>query len=148
MTVIATDGKTMASDGRSTDRGRMVCSESAEKIRRLPDGRIVGMAGTPYDLGVFCEWLEKGGEFPEFDKDYFDPLVLETDGRVYSYNHRGRRHEDMLPAAVGSGTDLALGAMEAGASPREAVEIACKRQSDCGGRIMGLSLAVSVREAA
>lgn len=148
MTVIATDGKTMAADGLSLDRGGVVCSLDVVKIRRLGDGRLVGLAGTPYDLDIFCEWLEGGGDFPKFDEEHFDPLVLETDGKAYHYNHQGRRTENMLPTAVGSGTDLAIGAMEAGLSPREAAEIACKRHSGCGGRIIGLSLAASMREAA
>jgi hypothetical protein len=140
VTTVATDGRTMAADGMSRDRGGLICSLDCPKMRRLGDGRIVGMAGTPYDLDAFCDWLEKGGDIPEFDPDNFDPLVLETDGSAWSYNHRGRRSRQLLPTGVGSGINLAVGAMEAGASPEEAVAIAIRRHNESGGTVTVLHL--------
>jgi ATP-dependent HslUV protease subunit HslV len=135
MTTIACDGKSMAGDGRSRDAGGLICSESIAKVRRLKDGRIFGLAGNPYDLNAIEAWLNDGGEFPQIDKDNFDLLVLEADGRAYSYSPRGGRSEQLLPAGAGSGIDLAIGAMEAGASAEEAVRIACKRHAGSGGKI-------------
>jgi ATP-dependent protease HslVU (ClpYQ) peptidase subunit len=45
-----------------------------------------------------------------------------------------------VPAAIGSGSLLALGAMEAGVSPEQAVGIAAKRDIGTGGKITVLHL--------
>lgn len=140
MTTIATDGKTMAGDGRSCDAGGLICSETIVKVRKLRDGRIFGHSGRPYDIDKIETWLNGGGEMPAVDEDNFDLIVLEADGQAYCYDHRGGRTPEMLPAAIGSGIDLAIGAMEAGASPEHAVRIACKRHSGSGGKITVLSL--------
>lgn len=140
MTTIACDGHWMAADGLSRDAGGLICSTTIRKVRRLKDGRIFGMAGTPFDIDKLEIWLNEGGDFPSVDEDNFDCLLLDLDGRVWCYNERGNRSEEMLPAAVGSGTDLAVGAMEHGATPKEAVEIACKRHSESGGTIICLAL--------
>jgi ATP-dependent protease HslVU (ClpYQ) peptidase subunit len=44
------------------------------------------------------------------------------------------------PFAIGSGMDFALGAMDAGKSPAEAVEIACRRDPHSGGEVTSLSI--------
>jgi ATP-dependent protease HslVU (ClpYQ) peptidase subunit len=139
MTTIACDGKSMASDGRSTDEGGLICSESVVKVRRLKDGRIFGLSGTPFDLDNIERWFNEGGEFPEVGEQ-FDVLLLDKDGCVYCYDRKGDCTEEMLPAAIGSGCELAIGAMEAGATPAEAVRIACKRHNGSGGKITVLSL--------
>lgn len=140
VTVIATDGKMMVGDGLSIEDGGLICSIQKVKVRRLKDGRIFGLAGTPFDLDNVERWLNEGGDMPDVDKEYFNLLVLERNGRAYAYNGRGDRTEELLPAAVGSGTDLAVGAMEAGASPVAAVKIACKRHNGCGGKITTLRI--------
>lgn len=141
MTVIATDGRSMSGDGLSRDRGGLVCSFSVRKVRRLPDGRIMGVAGNPFDINNLEKWLTEGGEFPELqDTDSFDLLVLEPNGDVYCYAKHGRRSKELLPIAIGSGTDLAVGAMEAGASPEQAVRIACARHTECGGEIVTMEI--------
>jgi ATP-dependent HslUV protease subunit HslV len=140
LTTIATDGKTMAADGLSRDQGGLVCSESVKKVRRLRDGRLFGLAGCPYDLDLIEKWLNEGGDFPALHADAIDLIVLEKDGRAYSYGKSGGRSEQMLPAAGGSGVDIAIGAMEAGASPEEAVRISCKRHAGSGGEITVLKL--------
>lgn len=131
----------MSGDGMSLDVGGLICNLKIKKVRRLPDGRIMGVAGSPFDIDALETWLIEGGDFPALQDDKrFDLLVLEPDGKVYSYARQGQRSEDMLPIAIGSGTDLAVGAMEAGASPESAVKIACRRHNGCGGEIITLSL--------
>lgn len=51
-----------------------------------------------------------------------------------------------LPYAIGSGGEMALGAMLAGANPEEAAMIALLRRTDCGGEITTLSLPDNVIE--
>lgn len=139
MTCVATDGWTMAGDGLSHSAEGLICSLDVTKVRRLKDGRIFGLAGSPFDLDPVEQWLNDGGDFPQVNHD-FDLLVLEPDGKVYSYNEEGYRTLELLPAAIGSGTDLAIGAMEAGAAPLAAVAIACKRHNGCAGTIISLAL--------
>lgn len=137
MTCITTDGRTMAADGQCQTSFGVINDTSRAKIAKLRDGRIAGMAGLAYDLSAFIGWLEAGEpkKVPEFYEEMI-ALVLMLDGTVRSYNHQGRWVVDMIPTATGSGSELAIGAMEAGASPRVAVEIACRRHNGCGGAIV------------
>ncbi|CAN0480243.1 unnamed protein product, partial [Phaeothamnion confervicola] len=46
-----------------------------------------------------------------------------------------------VPAAIGSGREYAITALDLGVSPREAVEAACKRDIWSGGEIMVVDIA-------
>lgn len=133
MTTIATDGKTMAADGCRFHRDTCVIS-TAVKVRRLHDGALVGTAG---DVGfgmTMVEWLESGGPPPEF-KDDGSALLLETNGDCFILDRNCLRMPVQAPVAIGSGMDLAIGAMLAGASPAEAVKIAGLKDPHTGGTI-------------
>lgn len=131
MTTIATDGLMMAADGLITENER-VCMTDCVKIRRLKDGRIVGFAGNAYNWDAFAKWLEDGGDVPSVH-DGFASLVLWPDGHVSSFDEHGREFPECAPAAIGSGSSVAIGAMDAGKSAKEAVLIACKRDIHSGG---------------
>jgi len=133
MTTIATDGRTMAGDGRGHCRGTVITDDD-RKVTRLPDGRIVGCCGSHSDASVFIDWLENGGEHPKLDED-FGALVLMKTGAVEWYSGRPRPMTPQLPTAIGSGMDMAIGAMIAGRFPGEAVAIAAQRDIYTGGRI-------------
>lgn len=134
MTTIATDGKSMAGDGLVTGND-CVHATDFRKVFRLKDGRIVGFSGSAYHYSGFINWLESGGEVPSMD-EHFEALVLNLDGSVLSYDQLCRSIVQPTPAATGSGTPFALGAMDAGASPEVAVGIACKRNPSTGGQII------------
>lgn len=138
MTTIATDGKSMAGDGLVTSEG-VVFGSKFIKVEKLPDGRIAGACGSAYFIGPFLSWLTNGGDFPELD-DSFEALVLSLDGTCRSYDHKGRSIEEELPVASGSGRQLAIGAMLAGAGPAKAVEIAAARDLGTGGKIIEITL--------
>lgn len=138
MTTIATDGKSMAGDGLVTSEGTVFGSKCV-KVEQLPDGRIAGACGSAYFFGPFIAWLTNGGDFPELD-DSFEGLVLSPDGTCRSYDDKGRSIEEELPVASGSGRQLAIGAMLAGASPAKAVEIAATRDLGTGGTIIEITL--------
>lgn len=133
MTTIATDGKSMAADGLVTGCGIVHCF-STNKLTKLRDGRLVGGAGSLYDLVAFTAWMEKGGEPPALTDD-FEALVLDKGGNCWTYNCKCYAAPQEVPAVTGSGSALALGAMLAGADPRRAVEIACLRDTHTGGTI-------------
>lgn len=137
MTTVATDGRSMAADQLAQDSGGLVVA-FRPKIKRLADGRIVGMAGSAYDFEPFCAWLEAGGDPAAVPKLYekSETLVLHPNGEVWTYSDGGQPLKDeLLPTAIGSGCELAIGAMEAGATPAEAVAISCKRHTGSAGPI-------------
>jgi ATP-dependent protease HslVU (ClpYQ) peptidase subunit len=138
MSTIATDGKAMAADGLVTSNGT-AWAYNFEKIAKLPDGRIAGSVGSAYYIGPFVAWLENGGDFPETGDD-FEGLVLSPDGSVRSYDPKGRSIAEEVPTASGSGREIALGAMLAGASPAAAVGIAAKRDICTGGNVVEFAL--------
>lgn len=130
----------MAGDGRSVDPGGVICSDNVVKVRRLKDGSILGVAGTPFQIEPLVEWMDgRRTKFPELEDDW-DALRLMPDGSVRSYGVGGQFTLELVPAAVGSGGDIALGAMLAGCDPASAVDWACERHSGCGGTIIEESL--------
>ena len=148
MTTIATDGQSMAGDGQSQANGTVVNHVRA-KVLKLATGSIVGGCGCMYELGVWASWLEGGkvGDCP-IQSEEFGGLILNPDGSVFMVDHRGRESSVEVPCAVGTGMDLAIGAMMAGATPGEAVNIACKRDPNSGGRIKIEYLTTRLEEAA
>lgn len=123
----------MAADGLVVSSGT-VFGRNATKIYRLNDGRIVGVAGRANCAKPFLTWLEEGGDKPEIDDD-FEALVLKSDGSCTSYDSKCRELDEELPTATGSGREIALGAMAAGASPEGAVQVACDLDTNTGGKI-------------
>lgn len=115
----------MAADSLVTsDR---VVSGTVRKLSRLKDGGIVGCAGRVDVAGEFAAWLNGVAEKPKEVDDDFYALVLTADGEVFLYDERlSPTHVEADFYAIGSGHEVAKGAMAAGATPEEAVEIACK----------------------
>jgi len=133
MTTIACDGKSMAGDGLAA-RETLITVLDAIKVTRLDDGRIVGTAGEKPDTRKFRAWLQEGGTKPKL-KD-LAALVLHPDGRlVYHTDSDIEGTPTGLPNAIGSGCEIAIGAMLAGLSPEKAVEIAATRDVYTGGTI-------------
>lgn len=139
MTTIATDGNSMAGDGLAVDHLETVVALNRPKVMRLDDGRIIGGAGNSFDLESWRGWLNGGkqGDCP-IQSEQFAGLILNPCGGVDWVDHKGRELRTPTPCAVGSGQDLAIGAMEAGATPAEAVVIACRRDIHSGGEITEL----------
>ena len=112
----------MAADSQFTHQNLIT---KGDKIFQVGDD-IIGYAGDVEAGVAFIEW-KKGGEKPvELDED-FEAIVLSKSGKITWYGPK------LLPivikekfTALGSGSHLAIGAMYRGASPEEAVKIACK----------------------
>lgn len=143
MTTIATDGKSIAGDGvRIIDD--VIVARGAPKVHRLPDGRVIGFSGTTHAIDVVLAWLVAGAaeeDKPklEGDSNVVRLLVLSSSGRVeYATTPNLAFLELEAPAAIGSGSDLALGAMGAGASARAAVDVAARFDIATGGVILEL----------
>lgn len=137
MTTIATDGYSLAGDGRST-RNDSVTGRDRIKVVPLPDGSIVGGAGRTADSERAMRHLlaEDSGDV----KGEYVLLRLFKNGKVATYE--GSLLSPIAtkaPQAIGSGSDVAMGAMLAGADARTAVQIAAKIDVYTGGRITSYS---------
>lgn len=83
----------------------------------------------------FVDWLTRGTEFkPHYDKDdhTFEALVMDGGFILYYDNELVPLIVDEPFYAIGSGSAYAIGAMDAGASPQRAVELAILRD-ECSG---------------
>lgn len=130
MTTIACDGMSIAGDGRSTTDNGTICENTDVKVARLQDDSIIGCAGIAHSLSAVRDFVENDGPEPKDAR----ALRLYPDGRC-EFLSGPYWLPASLPAAIGSGIDLALGAMEAGATAEEAVRIACRRDASSGGQI-------------
>ena len=149
MTTIACDGKSMAGDGQREFRGS-ISTRRAKKVRRLPDGSLLGTCGDVAIGIALVEWLTNGGDKPApMEPELgFNALLLKPTGEVMLYDKHFVPAEVELPIAIGSGMDFAVGAMLAGKSAAEAVEIAAIRDTGTGGEITVLAIEKPVRAVA
>jgi hypothetical protein len=143
MTIIMTDGQVMVGDGRKIWCGDIV-SDSEDKIVRR-EGRLYGFAGTAALKDPIIEWHVKGADPDKVpksaDEGGWSMLVLEAPGKLWRFTSNTPYPEPFgFPMGAGSGVDIAIGAMLAGASAIEAVEIVCKRVPGCGGKITMLHI--------
>lgn len=140
MTTIATDGMSLAGDGRAT-RGDVISGGDRKKVHRLPDGSIIGVAGRTRDAERVVRSLMNNPHKPEEVRGDYTVMRLYPGGELWV-------HEDTLtapmqmkpPFAIGSGWVAALGALMAGADSRQAVKIASKLDVHTGGKITSYSL--------
>lgn len=138
MTTIATDGFSIAADGMTQHRSTVI-STSSRKLHRLPDRSAVGGAGDVGRIKAAISALSEGRPLPTGE---YSLLRLEASGRVLIYDGASPDQpvDVPAPAAIGSGMDLALGALEVGASPREAIAIAKRRDPHTGGTIRSVQV--------
>ena len=148
MTTIACSLTEMAADMRVTWAGRGNDDENtrlhtahAIKIDRIGD-TLVGTSGD-YAAGVrFLDWLKAGGKGrrPKLDKD-FRGLKLSKEGIFYVDGDDTTWMPIGTPYyAVGSGAHYALGALEMGADPKQAVKIAMEYDPYTGGKVTVIPL--------
>lgn len=135
MTTIATDGHTIAADRLVTGGG--LVHGTVRKLHRAQDGSVIGVAGTTFIIDAFVRWYNDRDRPEQFDAktDNFEALILKPDGTVWCYDQHGNCYEAGAPSAIGSGSGVAYGAMAAGATPAEAVRIACDRDTCSGGGV-------------
>lgn len=143
MTSICYKGGWLAADTLLTpDQGRIT------KIGRNPNGDIAGAAGS---VSICQRWMRafiRGDEeMPTLKSVTGD----KNDDAVVLVIRKGTRNVEYWEAdglvewdapfyAIGSGWKVAMGALEAGASAKRAVEIASKYDSNTGGEVECLKL--------
>jgi hypothetical protein len=140
MTVIAWDGKTLASDKAAVDSGTI---RTLTKIKRAPGGELLAAAGISHITERLFVWYAAGAD-PE---KYPDPeakcsfLVIKADGAKLLFD--GGPFPDVYEdgfIAIGSGRAFAIGAMAMGADARRAVEIASHWAEGCGRGVDAMTL--------
>lgn len=140
MTVIAFDGRTLAADKQATEGG---LRHVTTKIKRIEKGKFKGYlmagAGCTSQANHMMAWFELGAEPESFPK-YQDTEDLSAQLLVISPSKEILRFDfNPIPCvfydeiyAMGSGRDVAMGAMAMGADAKQAVEVASEICSGCG----------------
>lgn len=143
MTTIAyRDGVIAADTFLTTPRGDVL-----GEFRKISSrGRLlVGVAGDTAACQTFLRWFDRGAAGPPPPMKRITAIVVRQ-GHPLIYAHAGRWCELAAPFfAIGSGCEYAMGALAAGASAREAVEIASRFDTATGGSVMQLELPVDGR---
>lgn len=144
MTVVVWDGKTLAADKRANNQGTVSVVTKIKKIR----GCLVASCDSISSAGALFNWFEKGGDpenYPKYqdDKDKWAPLLVITpEKRILRYEETPYPYEiEQLFYAMGSGRDFALGALEMGATSRQAVLVASRWDCGCGNGVDELEFA-------
>lgn len=140
MTTIATDGITIAADGQVHGGGERLRMNEAKV--RVAHGRVYALAGTTAAMAPVMKWHADGADPEKAPKGLeWTVVVIEPDGSAFTYHHDCLYPNVLtMPAAIGSGERFALGAMHAGKSPREAVEIAATLDINTGGTITEINI--------
>ena len=134
MTVIAyRDGVAAADSIMSFQHFEMSYGE-ADKIIEI-NGWLAGCSGEYAHMAQFQRWMRGSKCAPDFTR--IDGMVIRPDGRVFKFYGTPRPVELNCPYghAIGSGANIAIAAMMAGASAEEAVRIAVELDQGCGGPI-------------
>lgn len=149
MTTIIATRDAIYSDGMVTVDSR-VDSINFKKVRKI-EGYLVGGAGRLSSILTFFDWMEQKIKAerlqdelpslvmetdPEKEDEEFTALVVHPDGEIYL--HEGNDPSRAYPIdtdyySVGSGSDYALAALDAGATPERAMDVAKFRDAYSGG---------------
>lgn len=136
MTTIAYAKGILAADGRQTI-GDTIWDEKTKKIHRIR-GHVIAICGDEDCEDAFLRWYREGcpDKKPKLDGD-FQALIFAPGRKIFSCENNCVLHDisHKRIVAIGCGKDLALGAMESGASARKAVKVAMKYNTATGGRL-------------
>lgn len=155
MTTIAVKDGIMVGDGRCS-LGSTVIKDDMVKVFWI-NNHLMGGAGRARSISTFAQWLQKHTDYTIVnqevgdlvdlippvlqDDEEFTALVLTPDKQVLMYDGNVALNLGQdVPASIGSGSVLALAAMDAGASAEDAVKIAMKRDVYSGGEITVVKL--------
>lgn len=141
MTVIAYRDGVLAADRRIHNHN-VATWGTMTKIARSPAGTIGGSCGQPALIFRFANWLRNGGTGP-FDTDGerdWEGFVISPQRMMTAYDHSGTHPINGPYLVVGSGKEVAYGALFVGASAEDAVRAAIAHHAECGDGIDVLRL--------
>lgn len=143
MTVIACkDGLMAADSGVWHGEVWMPCKT---KLRRLPDGSIVGAAGWKPVFEEWISWYEAGADpgkqppAPKDDND-LDVIILNPDRTIWNMGFGKLWRNEWPIAAAGSHSEFVLGALLAGMSAPDAVALAIAHLSRARGPMTSMGV--------
>lgn len=137
MTTLAYRDGELATDSRVT-AGDMIVSDRRKKVHRLRDGSIVAWSGSVQQAELLLRAMRKKSSQPSLTE--ISALHLKTDGSLWEYEGEAWVKQDPGYYATGSGSPYAFAAMDAGATAKDAIRIAIKRDANSGGRVQSLKL--------
>jgi hypothetical protein len=142
VTIICTDGRTMAADSLQIRGDHLVVDRDRRKLFRMPDGSVVGMAGDASVIVAVRRWMlagedySKPPEYPRADADRaIKGLRLYPSGKVELFDSLLAPFEVPVPAAIGAADEMALALLGAGISPERAVRECMKWCVWIGGKV-------------
>lgn len=112
-----------------------------EKIAKRKDGSIAGAAGEAWWIVAFLSWFCNGGDLPNISGDGHCSTAIMIDKRrkvllFESEKDKTRVYPIKAPYhALGSGRQIALGAMHAGAHPVDAIKAAMTHNDGTFGKV-------------
>ena len=146
-TTIATDGVTIAADGQRTAGSERIGLNAKKIIVR--DGRIFALTGTVGLFEAAIRWYLAGAVGDKAPKvageDSWRLIVIDKTGALASFGVTAPFGEPFpYPQAFGSGATYAMGALLAGKSPEQAVEIAKQLDVFSGGEVQVVNIAEAI----
>jgi ATP-dependent protease HslVU (ClpYQ) peptidase subunit len=140
MTTIAYKDGVIASDGQTT-QDDIILQLDTDK-RRMKDGVTLFGAG---DVDEIEAAIERWPDVACSDVGSWSAIVIDEDGMWDAGGCHGNgwrvKHDPAVPCAIGSGMPYALAAMDMGASAKQAVKMAARRDTGTGGKIRTYKLA-------
>jgi hypothetical protein len=131
VTIIVAMKMTMVADSGES-QGDLMLTVGYPKIVRNSDGWLAGACGSSGLAAVFNAWFKKGTpetkpEMP--DGKNFAALLMDPSGNVYRIEESLLAYPVSEPAICGASDaeGYVLGALDMGASPEQAVELASNR---------------------
>lgn len=106
-------------------------------VKHFEENAITGAIGTNTICAKYLEWAETGNEF-EFEgneEESFQAIWIDEDGIKLTRDASTWFAISADFYAIGDGAAMAIGAMAAGASAIQAVEICIKHSATCGGAL-------------
>lgn len=141
-TIVYRDG-VMAGDGRETNQNDehsswYVVRDDCVKVFKLKDGRLFGYAHGSEDCERLHQSLVKNQPPPKLED--IAGLLVDKKRRIWIYEGNIWQRVKMPFYAIGSGSIIAMGALDAGATAVEAVKIAINRDLWTGGKVTAVKL--------
>ena len=134
MTTIAWDGKTLAGDCCSWSGGVRRKTRKVFKIKSPTRGMLlVGFVGQQSFAYAVADWIKGERDIPNYKEFGVEPqnacaVVIDSKNRIYVLGctlEFNLMRENIF--AIGAGSEFAWGALEMGATSKQAVKIAEKR---------------------
>ena len=134
MTIICWRNGILASDSQMTNG---ILAGKTKKLFKINNAAI-GFSGDLVDGLKLIEFLRSNDEQPPTLSEDFEALAMDLRTGKCTYYEKQLVPVPILDKfeAIGTGSELAMGAMEHGATAIEAVRVAIKRDINSGGRVV------------